>query len=1003
MSLLNAWRFVAVSFLVAWLGACGGGGDSGGSGGGASFSVSFDTNSLNFSYREDETPVAQLVTATARGTAPASGVYVGAVVTGTGINQPVYVSVDESAGKAYASISPMYGLAPGVYNGSIKLMACTDELCSKHFSGSPHTLNYSISVQAMLKASPSSLSFTAAEGQAGATQSVAVTLPSNTAAAQVQVNYDAGGSGWLQVQNNGSSILVTPQATGLAAGNYSASLVLTGDAGQQQFTVPVNFAVTYSPQQHISLDKASISFAGSEGSVLPSESIAVDLPPGSSSFSASLAYVAGSSGWLQVQKSGSQIVLTASTVSLGAGSYSANLTVRDSTTNEEIVVPVGLTVAYDALQHLRVDQSALSFTGVETQAFAAKTLGVGLPPAASDIASSISYGAGATNWLQVQKSGNDLILTVNASGLAPATYAANLTVQASGTTESLVVPVGLTISKGLISFSAESVTIDMDATGVGGFAVQAVPGVTASQWAASSNKSWLVLDSANGAIGGTLTWHIDPVGFDVLANDVDHKAVITVSGTGLSGVTKEITFRKRLKEIAQIDSLALLAGQSGDVLLYGKGFASISNFAERLLLGGGLVAHDVTVLSDGVAQMTLQSVPAGSYAVSFSTVLGVPTRINTLHVLDRQSYSYQTIATSGTKGALIWSPVNKSAYAVDLEVDRVHRFAWNGSAFENTVSAVSKPRMLGMSRDNKSLIVASENGEVRELNPNTLAQHSFKATGIDVTREELGNPISVDGFNRIWVGTYNYDFSTKTVNLLSDSYFMGRGIAAVSKNGNRLLFGSDGRSTPMPPALRMDLVSNVPTVMADDELTRYFRKYSTDRKGNRWLLANYKIFDQDMLTLGSFAPMPSNWITLRSELSQDGSRAYFLAFAEGSINVNYGGGESTTPDKPRVYVYDTSPLPASASKYPLLGYFEFQDYAGCRTFYGACSPQMMMALANDDRTLFVAGARKFIVVPIPEQYQPASALSAPPAPMGVSARVLPGQRPPLQMRRWHPH
>ncbi|MGH8492165.1 MAG: hypothetical protein ACRERR_03520 [Moraxellaceae bacterium] len=1003
MSLLNAWRFIAVSFLAIWLVACGsGGGDSGDSGSGSSFSVSFDTASLSFSYREGETPSAQLVTATAHGTAPSSGVYIGAVVSGAGINQPIYVSVDEAAGKAYASIMPMYGLSPGSYSGSIKLMACTDESCGKHFPGSPHTLNYSISIQAQLKASPASLSFTAAEGQAGATQSVAITLPSNTAAAQLQVNYGAGASGWLQIQNNGSSLLVTTQAAGLAAGNYSASVVLTGDGGQQQITVPVSFDVTYSPQQHLSIDKASVSFAGAEGSILPSESVAIDLPPGSSSFSTSLAYVAGGSGWLQVQKNGSNIVLTASTVGLGVGSYSANLTVRDSTTNEVVVVPVGLTVAYDALQHLRIDQSSLAFTGVETQSLTAKTLGVGLPPAASGIATSISYGAGATNWLHVQKSGNDLIISVNAGGLAPATYAANLTVQASGTAESLVVPIGLSISKGLIGLSAESVVIDQDAAGVGSFSIQAASGVTTSQWSASSNKSWLVLNSASGAIGGQLNWHIDPAGFEGLANDADHKAVITIAGTGLSSVTKEITFKKKLKEIAQIDDLALLSGDTGEVLLYGAGFAGLSNFADRLQISGGLTAYDVTVLSDTMAVVTLQSVPAGNYSIGLGTTLGIATHENVLRVLSREDYSYQAINTAGRKGALVWNPVNKTAYAADLELDRVHQFVWNGAIFENKVVALSKPRKVGFSRDHGSLLVMSENGDVRELEPNTLVQKSFKATGLNPLPDNSQNPLVVDGRNRIWVGTSRYDLATKEIKTSMWYDSSARAMAAVSRDGSRMLFGSDGSFSPIPPGVRLDLIDDVMVKLPDAEITRYFGGYSTDHKGKRWLLGNYGMYDQDMLLLGRFEGLPSRWVATRSVLSRDGSRAYFYAFVEGAININPGNPDSTSADKGRIYVYNTGPLSASQSRFPLMGYFEVQDYAGCRNFYAECAPLPMMDISHDDRTLFLASDRKFIVVPVPAQYQSAAAPSSASAPMGVSARKLPREKAPMRMRRWFP-
>ena len=175
-----------------------------------------------------------------------------------------------------------------------------------------------------------------------------------------------------------------------------------------------------------------------------------------------------------------------------------------------------------------------------------------------------------------------------------------------------------------------------------------------------------------------------------------------------------------------------------------------------------------------------------------------------------------------------------------------------------------------------------------------------------------------------------------------------------------------------------------------------------DRKGQRWLLSGDRVVDQDMLVLGLMPLDPPGWFFLRSSvMSRDGTRAYRLAAAEGSISLVYGP-ESTTPDKLRIYVYEVGPLPANQSRMTQLGYFELQDYPGCRTFYGDCFALASMTIADDDRTLFLAGDRKFIVAPIPTQYQPVAAASAAMAPMGVSARVLPSQKLPREMQYWRP-
>lgn len=984
----GSWLRAMLVLLVAiGLGSCGGGGGGGSPG----FRVSFDTSALSFDLVEGQYPDAKMVTATAHGTPPASGIFVGAIVSGEGIQQPISISIDEASGEAYAFIGPMPGLAAGTYSGSVKLLACADELCSQHFAGSPHTVSYTITVHPRLKVAPVSAAFAVPEEQAVTPKTLALTLPDGVSAAAVTVTYGVGASGWLQVQSSATSLILSPAATGLAPGTYSAQVVLSA-AGQVVY-VPVTLQVTYDPSQHLRVDKTSVTLAGPEAQVLPAEVLQVGLPPGSASVTTALGYGAGASNWLQVQTSGTSITLTPSTVGLTPGNYSASLTLSDSASGESLVVPVSLAVSYDALQHLRVDQGSLAFAGVETQSLAGKALQFGLPPSATGLATSVSYGAGASNWLQVQVSGNELLLTVDSAGILAGSYFASLNLQATGTAEALVVPVSLTVSKGLAAHASQAVIIDMDASGVGQFVVQALSGVSTSQWTASSSQPWLVLDKASGAMGESVEWRIDPEQFAALVNNASHDVTVTIGGAGLTSVTRQLTFSKQLKQIVQIDTLALLAGESGDVMLYGEGFASLVDFAARLQLSNGLTPTDVTVLSDRVARFSLQNVPAGNYTVALASASNLTTRRHTLRVLEPQDFPAQVIPTTGRKGGVVWDPVSRAAFAVDLAVARIHRFGWDGSTFVHTTATANSPFTLVMDRARTHLLVAGKTGQLQRFDPATLESQGTQSLGVYLP-EVSYHPLPLMGDNRMWVAQsqsegwpvhtlLSMDLETGARATYSGNpyYFSNKGpFATVSANGQRMVMAQNTGMSPPTMPLWMDLANNVLSLYPSGTALSTFRVASSNRQGTRWLfnelVSSPRVYDYNLNILGN---LTTGWgLPMNAALSRDGTRAYVYEVGTGAINSN-GWTESTDPVRPRIYVMDTSSLPPSGTSYTVLGYFEVAEYAGCRGYNMGCYPTPQLALSEDDRTIITVGDRNFVVTPIPEQYRPGYVAPAPAA------------------------
>lgn len=970
MALFRVWHAVLV-LLAALLVSCGGGG---GGGDDSSFSVSFDTKSLEFSYSEGGYSGHQLVTATAHGTPPSSGVFVGATVSGSGIQQPIYIGIDQDAGKAYAYISPIEGLPAGVYSGVIKLLACTDENCSKHFSGSPHSVSYRVTVKPVLKAAPASLSFSVNERQAVSGQTLTLGLPEGTSAAQVSVAY-TNGSGWLQLQNNGSSLVVTPQTGSLVPGNYQASITLSAEGGAQTVVVPVQLTVVYDATQHLRTDKSSLSLASPEGRVLSAENIQVSLPTASAGFTRSVTYGAGATGWLQVQAITGGLALTPSTVGLAPGSYTATLKLTDSTFGENVSIPVTLTVAYDALLHLRVDQTSLQFSGVETETLSAKVVEFGLPASASGLNVSVSYNAGASAWLSTSKSGNQLTVTANTAGLASGTYSASLLLAAAGTAETLSIPVQISLVKGFISLASDTVTVDMQSTGSGQFIVGGASGVTAAQWSASSSHPWLVLDTTSGNFGSNLQWHLDPALFGALYNNVDYTATITLSAAGLSNITKQITFKKRMHEISAIDTLALIAGESGEVLLYGDGFASVTDLAARLSVSGGLTPQSVTLLNSRMISVGFANIPEGDYVISLTSNSGIVTRAHTLRVKSAKAYPYQFIPATGAKPVMVWDAVSQAAFATDNNVGRIHRFAWDGGVFTHSATASAPVVNLAMDRTQDSLIVLMASGDLRRIDPVTMAASTITTLEDELTETYDGFrlPLMVAGDRRLHIAVGGYVSQLLSLDLhtgattITDRDSYGGGAAPggasgkVSPDGSRVIFAGSQYSKPAHMSVADNYLEEISAISS----APFFSRATSDRRGNRWLLDGAAMYDFDFAMQGLMFNIP-DWVRLNTAMSRDGTRAYVYAINDAVVDSS---GEVEALFRPRIYVYDTSPLPPALSSFPLLGYFELNDYTACLQ-WGECSPVPSLVLTPDDRNIVMVGYRGFLTAPVPDKYLP---------------------------------
>lgn len=767
--------------LVALLGACGGGGGGGGGGGDGSSArqVSFDTSSLSFETTEgfDDGSSIAVINASASGVGDDDEIYVGAVIEGQGIKSPVQVNVNAAARTAAILVQADGTLPAGTYSGQLHLLACNDPVCNSHVRGSPHTVNFTTTIKARLKATASAVAFAAPEQGVSDAQVLAVTKPADM------------------------------------------------------------------------------------------------------NVTAAVAYVSGGpAGWLSVVPDDAGFRLQAATGSLRPGTYRAILSLAVADARQDIQIPVTLNV-----------------------------------------------GSG------------------------------------------LLVQAGLDLRITSASTASER---------QGEVPVQPAPGVTVAGWAASSNVPWLVVDTPGGSPGDPARWHLDPRQFASLANQQVHEGSLTIVGAGLSAQTVAVRLDKEVAEIAAIDRLAVLAGEAGEVLLYGDNFDQLAAPLQNLSISGA-AATSAQRLSSRLISVQMPGLAAGDYAVSLTTLSGLPTRSTTLQVLQPQERGYQAVATEGTKGAAVWDAASQTLFVVNQTLGSLMGFRLGGTVGTPTAAVISRslPSLsnIALGRDGSLLALVAPD-TLLTLSKQDLSTLRTRRTGAAAYQAVDTLPLAVTGEDKLWYASgagWNdlavYDLVHDKLELVqgsSYSFYAGPW-AGVSGNGQRMLMPQSGSISPAPPMLRRDALDGVLSAFPSSAAPKSFFRYSSDRRGKRWLLEGVAVHDFDLGIEGRIE-LPADWYGVQSAMSRDGTRAYVYALHSSAIGTY--SEPSPILRLPRVYVFDTSSPATTSTSYPVLDYIELADYSSCRASQGptACHPYgSFLFLSADDRTLMVVGDRRLVVAPVP--------------------------------------
>lgn len=330
-------RRSAIALLCTLATACGGsgGGQSGSETKPVGFQVSVDRTAIRFEGEEGRAMQPVAVLGKGIGTLPGT-IYTGSLDLSTSLG---LVTTEVIGTQVKFTVHPKSNLPAGTYTGNLQLFACADEKCTQHFSGSPATVPYTITISKGFSVAPQSANLSAVSGST-ITRDFNVSLPPS------QTSFQASSSAaWLSItnlSNSGFSIKTSPMPPG-----YYSTIVSVYYPGRN-FDIPVNFTVTgdSSTVSKIIADVSTINFNAIASATTPStKKINLVLPSWSTESKAEISYPSSVGGWLTLNKIDERSYsVTAVAQNLVAGSYLAHLTIKSDPLTSPISIPVNFVV-----------------------------------------------------------------------------------------------------------------------------------------------------------------------------------------------------------------------------------------------------------------------------------------------------------------------------------------------------------------------------------------------------------------------------------------------------------------------------------------------------------------------------------------------------------------------------------------------------------------------------------------------------------------------------------
>ncbi len=788
----------------------------------------------------------------------------------------------------------------------------------------------------------------------------------------------------------------TPR-TDLAPGTYTGRVILQAcpdpNCTRQFSGSPVAVSYTNIVHHGLSVTPPFSTLSATAGQQA-SAHIAVERPGVEPSFTAT---VAQGEQWLSVKDVNAD-GFTVVTRPLPIGTYGGSVSVRSGIFSAEL--QVGLTVTAAGGDHdLQVSTNTLNFNVGATGKAASQSITVTPPSWTSELSASVRYGDSSGNsiegsWLSTQSNGDGTwSVNANALNLLPGTYIGNIRFSSGFQSLDQSIYVTLVVGEGLDMAAAQGVLVDADATlaTLARSTTVQVAGSLPFNWTASTTTPWLQLDTTIGTADAPLRWHVTPEGVAALANFSTAAGLINIT-TDLPNVPTgklAVSIEKKLPEVHAVAPYLVVRGKPAQVLVTGRGFDGMLNPAATLSLSG-ITPTQVTRINDRVLQVQLPAVNAASAVVQASNALSQSTGSATLKTVAAQTLAYAALPSlAGDAKSMIYDAERRSLYLVrtSTRANALTRLSFNGTAWTNTPLVADDLFDIALSPDGTSLIAAMVAGELRWLDPNNGADLKvrlplsqtltddrpfFQAQGLSITADSR-LWLSLDQFNGSPFKTVtSIDLLTGEASVPGDAqldpsarFIFHQGPTfTVPRNGSGLLgrqnaglSGSDDTYYAVKVDTASGKLTSTPKVRSPFDL-----RFTHD--GQRVLVDMARVIDSNDDLLGLVrvpAADQSGWLVAAAQISSNGARVYLLAYP------NTGFQESSASGlKPRVYVINSSAASADPAGFPVLGYFEINDYPStCVPDQNSnCWASLSSTLSPDDNTLFFSGSLHTLVVPI---------------------------------------
>lgn len=805
---------------------------------------------------------------------------------------------------------------------------------------------------------------------------VTATLDDNGYDGAVYIDAVADGPGISQVLLNFSSDGSTAYAdiyvdTSLAPGTYTGTLQvfackdlacrdpLSGSPYRVSFTVNIQAGLSVTPTS------SRLTVQSGESAA---QSFNVQLQSGASSFT-----VESLPAWAELvsQDAGS---FTLRTRSMPAGVYTGYPVVRAGDRSASLLLELVSNAPSGGEQNLSVSPTSIDFSTTEGGE-AVRDLTVTAPSWNPTLTHDVSYTGGAANgWLQVLPTSTGYRLTAQAAGLPAGSYSARMVISGDISTTAQTVYVSLTVGPGLVQVAPRSLefTSETAADALTGSATIALGAGPTRTWSATSNQSWLVLDTASGSTGSALTYHVDASALAAQANGSTRNAQVTVTAAGvITPMTFDVTVTKRLTQLLYASPSVRQAGLAQTILVSGSGFNAVSDLAARVGVAG-VSGVTVTRVSDTQLSLALPSLAAGQYNVQVTHASGLPASTASFHVLASAAAPAARIAQTGIKRALLLDAPRKAVLLLNGDLGQIQRWSWASGSWVSTGNqAVAGLNGIGLSPDGNTLVASSSAGEVQLLDPATLelrTRHANSTNPLYMGASDWTLPVTNDG--RVWLSSgsgwnslITFDLAAAAFtqpdlgSLFGQFYFGPWGF--VSGNAERLLLTQSNSITPAPPMLFADMRNGQVQTAPLTETASYRAVFNED--ASRLVLDSGKVVDGNFGTVANIV-LPNGHSPAAAAFAPDGRKLYVLG-----VTDSFYAGTSL----PTVWVLDSSAAQTGTTQLPVLGSFDLaESYSYVCNWQGGgdtgCLSAPLMKLSPDGRTLVIAGPTALLSVPIPD-------------------------------------